>query len=57
MSQSNILKNFISSLTDPELDVIAKLYLSEVDNIENIINCNSPYDSGIDFRAADFDSS
>jgi hypothetical protein len=51
MSQVKLFKNLIKSLTDPEFDLIAKLFLEEVDDIKNIINCNGPWDSGLDIRS------
>ncbi|WP_284651231.1 hypothetical protein [Flavobacterium terrisoli] len=50
MSKSNLLVNLISSLEDPEFDNVAKLYLQEVDGIKNVINCNGPWDKGLDMR-------
>ncbi|GAA4763964.1 MULTISPECIES: hypothetical protein [Flavobacterium] len=50
MSQSNFFVSLISSLEDPEFDEVAKLYLQEVDGIKNIINCNGPWDKGLDMR-------
>jgi hypothetical protein len=52
MSQSNLFVNLIKSLEDPEFDNVAKLYLKEVDGMTNIINCNGPYDKGMDMRHA-----
>lgn len=37
-------------MTDTEFDIVAEIYLKEVDNVRNIFNCNGPYDSGLDFR-------
>lgn len=54
MSQDKLFVRLISSLTDSEFDKVAKLYLIEVDGISDVINCNGPYDSGIDMRKADF---
>lgn len=50
MSQKSFYIALISSLLDPEFDEIAKLYLNDVDGLSNIINCNGPYDSGLDMR-------
>lgn len=53
MSQKKFFIKLIGSLEVPEFDQIAKLYLNEVDGIKNIINCNGPYDSGLDMRNSD----
>lgn len=51
MSQSKLLISLISSLEDVELDQVAKLYVNEVDGLYNIIDCNGPYDKGLDIRS------
>jgi hypothetical protein len=50
MSQAKLYTQLISSLEDPEFDKVAKQYLIEVDGMSNIINCNGPYDKGLDMR-------
>lgn len=50
MSQTKLYTQLIQSLEDPEFDKIAKKYLEDIDGITGIINCNGPYDSGLDFR-------
>ncbi|RJE75220.1 hypothetical protein [Reichenbachiella sp. MSK19-1] len=52
MSQNKLLIQLTKSLEDPEFDQLAILYLREVEGVENIFNCNSPYDSGLDIRNA-----
>lgn len=52
MSEVKLFIQLIESLADPDFDKLAKLYLSEVDDFSNIINCNGPYDSGLDMRNA-----
>lgn len=54
MSQAKLLRGLIGSLTDSEFDIIASIYLKDVDDMKNVIKCNGPYDSGLDFRASDF---
>ena len=54
MSQSKFLKNLVNSLDAKELELVAKRYLIEVDRVANVINCNGPYDSGLDLRTSDF---
>jgi len=50
MSQAKLLRKLIQSLTDPEFDIVAEIYLKEVDDFKNVVKCNGPYDSGLDFR-------
>lgn len=52
MSKNRLYKQLITSLEDPEFDKIARQYLIEVDGESNVINCNGPYDSGLDMRHA-----
>lgn len=52
MSRKKFFLHLIQALEVSEFDQIAKVYLSEVDGLSNIINCNGPYDSGIDMRNA-----
>jgi len=54
MSQSKYLVSLIQAMTDPEFDEIIKIYLIDVDGITNAINCNGPYDSGLDLRTPSF---
>jgi hypothetical protein len=55
MSQSKLFSKLIQSLEDPEFDEFAKLYCIEVEGLDKIINCNGPYDSGLDMRAINVD--
>jgi hypothetical protein len=50
MSQNKLFIQLIKSLEDPEFDQLAILFLNEVEGIDKIFNCNSPYDSGLDIR-------
>src|SRR5688572_3050645 len=52
MSQQKLFIQLTKSLTDAEFDRIAHLYLSEVEGLNDIINCNGPYDGGLDMRNA-----
>jgi len=52
MSQTKLLIQLLRSLEVSEFDQIAMLYLNEVDGILRIINCNGPYDSGLDIRTS-----
>jgi hypothetical protein len=51
MSQAKLFTQLIKSLEDLEFDKLAKLYLNEIDDVRGIINCNGPYDSGMDIRS------
>lgn len=53
MSQSKLFSQLIQSLEDPEFDKYALLYCTEVEGINGLINCNGPYDSGLDMRTID----
>ncbi|WP_222984871.1 hypothetical protein [Flagellimonas meishanensis] len=52
MSQTKLLIQLISSLTDSEFDYIAKKYLIEVEGFDKVVNCNGPHDKGLDMRNA-----
>ncbi|KQS47288.1 hypothetical protein ASG38_07470 [Flavobacterium sp. Leaf359] len=55
MSQKKIFSKLIQSFTDVELDTVAHMYLKEVEGNFKTINCNGPYDSGLDFRNINID--
>lgn len=51
MSTKQLFLNAINALEEKELYQFAKLYLKEVEGIEDIVICNGPWDSGIDLRS------
>ncbi|WP_184545792.1 hypothetical protein [Mucilaginibacter sp. FT3.2] len=52
MSQDKTYLLLCKSLREAELYAVAKLYLKEVESIENIIVTNGPWDSGLDMMSA-----
>lgn len=51
MSQEILFVQLVKSLEQKEFDEISILYLKEVEGISNIVNCNGPWDSGLDIRS------
>ncbi len=56
MSQEKLFKTLISSLEEKELYKLARLYLTEVEGVENVIITNGPWDSGVDLAGKNFES-
>lgn len=48
MSQEKAYLLIVKSLTENELYKVSKLYLKEVEGLNNVIVTNGPWDSGID---------
>lgn len=55
MSQNKVLLQLCEGLEDPEMDEFCLLYLAEVDYETDVINCNGPWDGGLDMRNIDID--
>ncbi|WP_411971325.1 hypothetical protein ACLCDV_13120 [Sphingobacterium sp. Lzh-3] len=55
MSKEKFTKSLIKSLEEKELYSVAKAYLKELEDIDNIFTLNGPWDSGIDLSTASFD--
>lgn len=55
MSREKLTNNLVKTLTEDELYKVAKVYLKEVDGIENVYLCNGSWDSGIDLSTNSFE--
>jgi hypothetical protein len=53
MSLQKLFIQLIQSLEDPEMDKVARQYLTEIEGEYAIFNCNGPYDMGLDMRGFD----